>query len=160
MKESYIGIFEDKSTIRKENFSELIAIPYLKYIFKSVTDDRLVNHYCLNRDGNQETLKFGRFEIIDIGPGKRQYFEGRRVRISEDGGKKTHLFMSYKYNSVDFIVNDLLHLIEILLKIDDWNIFMELQKIPKLEKQVEDLTKQRDLHFEEISDLKKQLGNK
>jgi hypothetical protein len=154
MGENYIGIFEDKSSIIKPTLSEVLLVHRIKHIFKRIVDENSVRYYYINRKGENTLLKIGKFEVVDIGHGKRNYFEGRDIRIAEEGIEKIHVFKSKIYGP-DFIEKELFPMLETLEKTYSWEIFYELQKIPELEKEIKRLEKLIGKYCEEIENLKK-----
>ena len=155
MGEEYIGFFEDKSSLTKLTLKEMLLVHRVKHIFKRISDENLDRYYYVNRRGENTLLKIGKFEVVDIGESKKSYFSGRIIKLAEEGVEKIYTFKSKIYGP-SFIEKELFPMLGTLEITGSWEIFAELQKIPKLEKEIKRLEKLNEKYYEEIENLKNQ----
>lgn len=100
-------------------------------------------------------INVGNFELIEISPEVNYYhkFLHREVNIFD---KQNNIIRTYKSftNNEQFIINDVLFIIESLKKVPDWDIFLKLSNIPNLEKQISKMEVEIDKLKMKIAELK------
>ncbi len=168
MKTKYIGVLNDNELIFRENLDELVSIPRLGNLFfekrfhhEQLNDYKgkeLFYHYTpINEKGEKTNIDFGKFEIIEISPdistrwGK---FDKREILIFDkvkNDIKKIDSFI----RGDDFIPKELLFVRNYLLKVPDWDIFIELTKtLPSLKTQLERKKKEIERLNQIITELR------
>jgi 2-hydroxy-3-keto-5-methylthiopentenyl-1-phosphate phosphatase len=165
MEELYIGVFEDRTMKTSKNWTEVKSIPYIKYYFKQVLQGtytfsngyvgNLYKYFHINRNGLTIPLTFGDFEIIDIAADKP--YSEREIIIKEKNRVELHRVTISARRGMNFIIKELIPMVEALEKVRSVEIYLNLQRIPSLEKRIAILEEKLDQRDQTIESLTKQL---
>ncbi|MBK8605902.1 MAG: hypothetical protein IPN82_03430 [Chitinophagaceae bacterium] len=163
----FIGIKNSNELVVRENLNEVISFPYLeKFYFEKRFHHDAENQYKngrvnfyhyipIDKSGERIKINVGNFELIEISPEVNYYhkFLHREVNIFD---KQNNIIRTYKSftNNEQFIINDVLFIIESLKKVPDWDIFLKLSNIPNLEKQISKMEVEIDKLKMKIAELK------
>lgn len=154
MKPVFISILNEKEIIVKDSIEELAAIPHLEmYLKKELHFERKNNfgnteyfykYTPIDKQGKRKVIDVGQFEITDISPeilrsvevvGKRIHFVAMDI-VVHDKSKNVNNKYYQNLPSKNFIIEELLPLINILRTVSDWDLFMNLKRIPMLELEI------------------------
>lgn len=147
----YLAVINNSEILLRNTLDEISSIGHVDYLFEkryhhdaenSYKNGReIFYHYIpINKKGEKENIEFGPFKIIDISPEVNYYskLDHREILVRDEKANITRRVKS-TVKGDRFITEELLKLIITLKKVPDWDIFMELQRIPELEKKIESL---------------------
>lgn len=143
MDSTFIGVLNENELIVRNNISELRDIPSVSNLyFEKIFDHEGINDYKekvsffhfvpINIRGEKTNIAFGNFEIIEISPdvsyrwGK---FKSREILILDKEKNVVRTYISTTQGD-DFILKEILFLINTLSKISDWEIFCQYKSFP------------------------------
>lgn len=168
MKTFYLSPLNDNELISRDSLEQISSIPYLDLYFKVELHseykgnfgrtERRFKYTPVDKDGNQRSIDIGNFKIIDISPEtlekappgeKATYMIGRDILVHDSSAKKNHSFRSYT-SGRDFITKDLLPMMHTLSKTQDWDLFLKVNSIPKLELEIKKLKETIAKQMEQI----------
>lgn len=103
-----------------------------------------ITHYSyrytpINFDGTKRIITKGQFELVDIGPDTRYYktFKGRELKIYDQSKSSLRQIVSMTEDE-DFIVKDLLPMLNTLELTNSWDIYMELEQAKQMRVKIEE----------------------
>ena len=150
----FYGIENRANLILRKNLSDLIEIPYLEEIFIKREfhheapanygngNNQYYYYKIVDKSENRSKIDVGEFQITEIEPEVNYFgrFDYRKIKVFD---KKNNIYETFISKTVgaDFIIKDLLFLVDKLKFIPNWNILTEYLRIPKLESKIQDLEK-------------------
>lgn len=148
----YYGIENGNSIITRKNLSDLTQIPYIgKFYLRRDFNHEAPNNYgngtlpyyyykIVDKEDKRAKIKVGNFEITEIEPEVNYYgrLDHRNIKIFD---KKNDVYRTYvsKTHGDNFIIKDLLFLIDKLKVVSDWQTLMDYLRIPALEEKIKSL---------------------
>jgi hypothetical protein len=154
--------FNDNSLHQIKTIDEVKILPEVKYLFKKELIDEIRNEYknrlypfyqysIIDKDNNKSTIRINNFEVIDIGRDTCQsyVFKGRTITLYDHAKQAIRTFKS-EINSDNFIVEELLYVLNSLNQENAWEAFQEIIELKKTIKLLNNKIKLKQIEIDSL----------
>lgn len=163
---TFIAVIEDGTVIEKTQIQDLIGYEFATYFFKKEIHASQKSGFApfpvyhsykytpIDIYGNKIEIQVGSLRVVEIGPDEIYYdtFKNRPIIFFDEETKSIKKLIS-KTKSIDFLFQDLKLNLDILKKVNSWDILLKIKEYDKLKDENERLKAEKIILQERIQEL-------